>query len=82
MSINLEHLFDGFGDDEPADDALIADKDDPVFELQRCCGRSTLHRFSGVLNLEQSSVGAECCDAVIVSSSTWLHGLTSVQWFG
>jgi len=50
VTVDLEHLLNGFGDDEAADDALVADQHHAVFELQRSGGCSTLHRFTGVLN--------------------------------
>jgi len=78
VAVNFEHLFDGLGDDQSTDDALVADKNDAVLELQSGRGRSPFDGFACVLDLEESSVWAESGDSVIVSSSAWLHGLTSV----
>ena len=77
MAIDFEHLLNGLGDDETADDALVADQDDAVFEFETGRGGPALHRFAGVFNLKQSSIWAESCDSVVVPSSAWLHNLTS-----
>ena len=53
-----------------------------VFEFQCGRGGTSLDGFTGVFNTKQSSVGAKRRDAVIVSSSTWLHNMTSFSWFG
>ena len=82
MTVDLEHLLNGFWDDEAADDALVADQHHTVLELQSGRGRTSLDGFASVFNLKQSSVWAKRCDAVIVSSSTWLHVMTSVSCSG
>jgi hypothetical protein len=71
--VNFEHLFDGFRDDQSAHDALVTDKNNTVTELESCGGCSPLHGLTCIFNLEQSSVWAKGGDAVVVSSSAWLH---------
>jgi hypothetical protein len=82
VTVNLEHLLNGFRDDEAADDALVTHKHNAVLEFQSGRGRTTLDGFASVFNLKQSSVWAKRCDAVIVSSSTWLHVMTSFSCSG
>ena len=78
VAINFEHLFDGLWDDQATDDALVAHQDNPVLELQSCCCCPSLDGFTSIFNLKQASIWAECRNSVIVSSSTWLHGMTSI----
>ena len=73
MVVDFEHLFDGFWDDQPADDSLVTHERNAVSEYESCgCGTS-LDRFSSVLDLEQSPIWAKGGDAVVISSSAWLH---------
>jgi hypothetical protein len=73
MVIDFEHLFNALGKYQATGNPLITDENDSISVFQACCSGSPLDRFSGVFNLEKTSVRAEHGNAVVVSSSAWLH---------
>ena len=77
MLVDLEHLLDGLGDDQAGNNALVADQDHAVAELQTGRGGAALDGFTGVFDLKESAVWAEGGDSVVVTSSAGLHAVAS-----
>ena len=71
--VDLVHLLNRVDDDQLAGDPLVYDEDHAILVLQTDSCGPPLHRFPGIFDLVQSSVGREGRNAVIISSSTGLH---------